>query len=488
MAPKSSATSFNGNTPSVIVVGAGISGLTTAKILIAAGYNVTILEARNRIGGRICTNYDAFDFPIEIGAAWIHGIDNNPLSLIAQDAQIAVVPYKRSIIYTGMSTISGVEADDVDGLSWDIMHDIKAAAQASSQTLDTTREISVKEQFYKMAKTYLDRIVDPILKKVVFKSFVELQSYFASNFCDMSFCSMGDDVEFDGDHCLVHGGYDVFLKRFCGPAVLEAVRLNCVVEQIIYSRDYGVTVVTNQGEFNADRAVLTFPLGVLKRNVIQFSPALPAAKQEAINRLGFGHYNKVYLEFDRTFWPSKDVDFLRFIPQSDAEWLEYEKFAESPSSKLDGKANFELGYYFLNLLPFYGKPVLACTLHSAQSLYAAKLSDEEVVELVLQPLRNVFGSENVPAPLKSYVTRWYDDPYTYGSYASIPVTASGADMTTLSDPIDNLLFFAGEATFVRNYATVHGAYLSGLREGERILDLFGCNSHDYDSDISVVGH
>jgi len=299
---------------------------------------------------------------------------------------------------------------------------------------------------------------------------------------------MGEDVEFDGDHCLVRGGYDVFLKRFCGPAVMEAVRLNCVVEEVIYSRDHGVTIITNQGEFSADRAILTFPLGVLKKNVVQFSPALPVAKQEAINRLGFGHYNKVYLEFDRPFWPSKDVDLLRFIPHSDAEWLEYEKFVESAAPKLDRKTNFEMGYYFLNLLPFYGKPVLACTLHSAQSLYAAKLSDDEVVESVLQPLRKAFGPENVPAPLKTYVTRWYNDPYAYGSYASIPVTASGADMTTLSEPVDELLFFAGEATYVRNYATVHGAYLSGLREGERILDLFGYNTPESDSDISVVGH
>ena len=180
-----------------------------------------------------------------------------------------------------------------------------------------------------------------------------------------------------------------------------------------------------------------------KKNTISFSPELPRRTRHAINTLGMGVLNKVALEFPKIFWPR------------DREFLEY----------LSGNTNEFQG--FLNVAYYTQTPHLLGFAGGALARAVEEKSDSAVQALVMKTLRAMFG-RTVPNPTRIAVTRWGKDPHSYGSYSHNPVGASSTHYETLSQPIKKRLFFAGEATIREYRGTVHGAFLSGIREAERV--------------------
>ena len=198
-----------------------------------------------------------------------------------------------------------------------------------------------------------------------------------------------------------------------------------------------VQLDTSHGPVTADRVIVTVPLGVLKAQTIAFDPPLPETKRRAIERLGFGLLNKVVLAFEEPFWP-ESPDMLGLVgPQQ-------------PVADL------------VNGLMFADTPLLVGLRGGAAARSREELSDQDAIGEVLTAL-------DAPEPTGALVTRWASDPYARGSYSFLAVGSSPADLRALAEPASERLLFAGEATQEDFFATVHGAYMSGIREADRIL-------------------
>ncbi|WP_411502279.1 FAD-dependent oxidoreductase [Brevibacillus centrosporus] len=236
-------------------------------------------------------------------------------------------------------------------------------------------------------------------------------------------------------------GFDQIFRRLT--AGLD-IQQNQIVHQIHHDKN-GVRVATYSDVFQAKYAVVTLPLGVLKSGNITFEPQLPTSKQEAINRLDTGLINKLYLHFPYAFW-DKDSDTID-LPTGNGQTQE-----------------------LLNLYKYTNQPILLGSFTAATAANMEKWSDEQIANYVMDGLLQKYGS-GIPFPTASKMTRWASDPYSLGSYAFHTPHSTPEDMIALGESVNNRLFFAGEATNPDNYASVHGAYLTGLREAKKIMSL-----------------
>lgn len=421
----------------VIVVGAGIAGIAAAAELQVAGLDVAVLEARNRIGGRIWTD-NRWGFPLDLGAAWIHGAANaNPIWRLRNQLGLRTVPtdWDDLALYdVNGDPVSSTQAA-TDAARYRSAYR-KARRWGNRQPLDTSLQDGIDFAVRTRAMTpYDERALDFRL------NFEVEQDY-------------GGDAEalsnwwYDQDSWL-GGRQDAFLADGYGELVETLadgldIRLNSVVSAVTYGAS-GVQVITNRGAQQAAFAVVTLPLGVLKANTVTFSPALSRAKRDAIGLLGVGTLNKVVLSFRERFWDDRTV--IGYQSANRGEWA-----------------------LWLNLEPTLGKPILVSLNAAAFGAAVERLSDQRTLDAAVVVLRAMYG-RNVPSPQAAMLTRWNAEPFSRGSYSYIPVGASGRHYRVLSAPSGGRLFWAGEATNRKYPQTVAGAYLSGIRAAQQILSL-----------------
>ena len=247
------------------------------------------------------------------------------------------------------------------------------------------------------------------------------------------------------------GGYDQPFKVMSN---LLDVELNTPVSQIaIQDSTEKVTVHREDGKtMVCDAVIVTVPLGVLKREAIQFVPELPQWKKDSIARLGFGRLDKVFLQFDEPFWDDS-IDFFGV--------------AKGKSEETRG-----LCFMFWNINRFSGIPILAA-LVSGEAVHASEhVTSDVLVSEALSTLKGIFPGRDLPSPVASYVTRWASDQHSGGSYSYVAVGASGEDYELLARPVGRKIFFAGEHTCREHPDTVGGAMLTGLREASRVINMF----------------
>jgi monoamine oxidase len=204
-------------------------------------------------------------------------------------------------------------------------------------------------------------------------------------------------------------------------------------------------VDTSSGLFSGRKSVVTFPLGVLKQAEVKFDPPLPESKQSAIDRLDMGVLNKVYLKFPKVFW-DEGIETISYVGEEVGEWCDW-----------------------LNFVPYINVPVLMAFHGGAKGYAIEEFSDDEIVAGAMKTLRVIYGNE-IPEPEGFLITRWGKDPLAFGSYSHIPPFASGEDYDALFAPVEDVLYFAGEATSRKYPATVHGAYLSGVAAAGLVSD------------------
>ncbi len=419
----------------VLVIGAGMSGIAAADFLDDKGLSVLILEARDRIGGRVWTMYwDEAEKQIDLGASWIHGTTNNPITKIAED--------------------HGIELLETD-------MDSRVILGANGEWIDdyTENEIdSLYTQFQEYMWYFAETVNKDTSVKVAEENFINLRNLSEEQKNQLRFIINADleheenadvfDLSLTTDIGKPFGGLEViFPDGYL--QILDTlddgldIRLEHVVSKVEYD-DQGVTVTTNQGTFDAKYVISTLPIGVLKAESVEFSPPLPAAKQQAIDRIGMGLMNKLYLIFEDDFWD--DVTLLNYVSS-------------------DGGSMWE----FLNL-NVLGEPILLGFTVGEHARQLEKLSDEEIVADAMSILRNMYGDETLE-PLDYVRTKWASDPYAIGAYSYSHVGVTKSDYTALAEPVMDRVFFAGEATIMDHTATVHGAYLSGIREAQQIYEI-----------------
>lgn len=409
----------------VVVVGAGVAGLAAARRLADAGMSVTVVEARSRIGGRTWTD-TSLGRPIDLGAAWIHGSEGNPLvDLAAQVGARTVETNFEDVVVLQDGSVVDPAAVDAVGREWTrIMDDV------ASMTDDAPPDASLADALVD-AGADLD---DPLMQWVVAGA---IGSEYAADPNELSLRWFGHEGELDGPDLILPGGYRQIVDQLARDLT---IRLGAEVTRIAYG-GATVTVETAQEIVEADRVIVTVPLGVLKAGTIEFDPPLPEAKQLAIRRLGFGLLDKVVLRFDEPFWTEQ------FDMRSDVIGIAGQN---QPASDL------------VNSLRFTDVPMLIGLRGGANARAREADSDEQTVAELVAALR-------APEPTGVLVTRWAADPYARGSYSFLAVGSSPDDQEALAAPVGDRLSFAGEATHEEFFATVHGAYLSGLRAADRIL-------------------
>lgn len=418
---------------SVIVIGAGAAGLAAARELRAHGFAVTVIEARDRIGGRVWTHRQ-FGPAIDLGAQWITGIDGNPIKEIASERGIAT----RATEYTDVLAFDarGRAIHDHTLKDFKAQYD-KIAERAVELAGEQSRAITV-EQAMELAledEEELNKEEQRVLEWMV-GAYQELQWGVDAE----ELAVREEEGLFSGGNELFVDGYEQII-RILGEGT--TVKLEEVVQRIETRQDR-VRVETNRGVHEAARAIVTVPLGVLKRGSITFSPALPARKQGAIERLAMGALNKIALVFPHAFWPA-EFDFIAYV------------------SKQRGELPV-----FLNLYKLASAPVLLAFITGRYSARIAALSDAAVEQRIMEVLRSMFDGP-IPSPTHLLRTHWEEDPFAFGSYSHVPVGAETSDMDILAEPVGRL-HFAGEATRWVHTGTVHGALLSGLREAKLIVE------------------
>lgn len=418
----------------VLVIGAGIAGLAAARLLHDNGYQVRVLEARDRIGGRIYTQFDG-TLPVDLGASWIHGITDNPIWQLAQTHRLATRPtnYDSLSFFRDRQLMSAAEVETATEVVDQLTLALAAAASTATNTMTMAQELQAF-----LAETDISASTEQFLRwwldtETTLEIGLEPEA--------ASLMAWGEELMLPGDDHLFTGGYSQV------PAVLSQgleIRLNTVVEAIKYD-DSGVWVKP-QGMFSpaltASAALVTVPLGVLQRGVIRFDPVLPTAKQQAIARLKMGLLNKVVLRFDRVFWPNTEI--LGYL-QSGPSWQ-----------------------YVINLNAYGLGPRLMALAGGDFARSIETLSDQELMASLMASLRQAHGAA-ISDPVGLHRSAWQRDVFTFGAYSAVPVGVDPAVRDDLAEPVGDSLFFAGEATASDYPSTVHGAYLSGMAAAEQIM-------------------
>ncbi|KAL8938745.1 MAG: hypothetical protein Q9216_003732 [Gyalolechia sp. 2 TL-2023] len=288
----------------------------------------------------------------------------------------------------------------------------------------------------------------------------------AVNLGKLSLSGWDQDIgnEFEGEHAQVIGGYQQVPHGILQyPSPLD-LRTQKPVRRISYDSDGRrgglARIQCDNGEIiDADRIVLTTPLGILKEESLVFDPPLPKWKIGPISRLGFGTLNKVVLVYDRPFW-DVDQDMFGLLRESDmASSLDQEDYVRN-------RGKF---YLFWNCIKTSGRPVLIALMAGEAAIQAESTSDADLVLGATRELRRMFKDNQVPMPSETIVTRWGTDRFARGTYSYVGATSLPGDYEVMARPVGNL-HFAGEATCGTHPATVHGAYISGLRAASEIIE------------------
>jgi monoamine oxidase len=436
------------STYDIIIIGAGVAGLSAARDLTTSGYKVALLEARDRIGGRIYSYHDpAQGNTVELGAEFIHGRPPQTLSILRE---------------------AGLEWHGMTGSSW--------YSRGGKLTQDSSEDERIERIYQKMAEVETDLSLTDFLEAYFpggewreaaasVKSYVE--GYDAAHADRASIHWILKEIaaseQNQGDHnyrtAKPYDSVAHYLLSACNPSNTD-LHLNTVVKSVRWERGK-VEILTESGQsFGGRCALVTLPLGVLRASpdapgAVRFEPAL-AEKAAALLRLDMGQIVKVILCFSDRFWeqdlPNADhnnLSNLSFLVSDDPQIRVWWTQDSSDSMTLTGWAGY------------------------SQAVRLIGRGEAFIVEQAVAALARILGVERgfIEAQLQSsYVHDWGDDPFARGAYSYVMVDGLDA-VRQLAEPLADTLFFAGEATDTEwRTGTVHGAIATGGRAAREIAE------------------
>ncbi len=417
------------NAKTVIVIGAGIAGLAAAKKLKEKGFIVIVLEAQEKVGGRLRTDR-SLGVAFDEGASWIHGPTANPITNLA--TQSGANTFLTDDDNVGVFDINGTEYADT--LITDSETQFDAALNAVTDAGNKT------QSFQTVFNTLYPAQANNRLWKYMLSAFLEFNT--GGDISKLSSKYFADDKQFSGDDVIITNGYDK-IANFLAQGL--DVRLNTRVSSIDYNNKKA-KITANGNNLEADFVLVTVPLGVLKNRSIAFSPALPNDKLDAIAHTNMGNVNKFLLVWDTPFWDT-NLQYIGYTPET------------------KGKFN-----YFLNMNKFTSTNGLMTFAFGDYASLTETMTDSEIITEIMLHLKTIYGS-NTPNPTHFLRTKWGQNINTFGAYSYATNGTNSDDFDTLAKDVNNKLFFAGEHTEKDYRGTVHGAYLSGIREADHIINL-----------------
>ncbi|XP_023218863.1 uncharacterized protein LOC111621045 [Centruroides sculpturatus] len=495
----------------IVVVGAGMGGLAAVCRLKEYGFkDVALIEARDRIGGRTYSKPYGASY-IEMGAQWIHGQKDNVLYELAKEHDL--VDDDAPDYFEAMCRLQQVKTREEENEIAKLFYILHEAGEECHKLLEVSKDPPppslghfLRQKFHEHLEESNDEPRMKKLKEAFFEWYVSLQNEIngSKSLDDVSAVLLKHYKECEG-RSLVELKYnyagiiDLFLRNI----PLKWIHKNHVVSLIKYSspeeqsssdinesenlgksiinealpRFYPLEVKCENGNtFSADHVILTIPLGCLKENAHKlFDPPLSSRKLEAINCLGFGAVNKIYLEFESPFWNHLEIiHVLRMENEKDST----NKELKEPWHRSIARFSYVLGH-----------PHLLCAwIGGDGAVFMESLSDEEVAKGCQSVLKTMLLSIEVPLPRKIIRSNWYSDPYSRGSYTYLSVACEPSNILPidLAEPVyvsNNsfskqypLILFAGEATHSDYYSTAHGAYSTGIREADRLANFYKDNT------------
>ncbi|XP_005112313.2 peroxisomal N(1)-acetyl-spermine/spermidine oxidase isoform X1 [Aplysia californica] len=476
----------------VIVVGAGLAGLSAAQKLLSSGFkNVIVLEAQNRVGGRIqsigLNEADSYKL-IDTGSPCIDypGPENTVYQLAAStDLLDGCLISRKSedsgqILGRGRRRVSTDLSDLLAPFCNGVLKEADLVYREVCQNSPQDRGLCLSSADYRrerrrrltvqMLNVGCLPLYTPCEVSQATKSLLARRQYsMGDDKGDLASHMMGFHKEMNGDdvELRLRGGMASVIKVLTSAFLLQTIRFKAAVETVDWSefnvkntrdgKDSKVKVTCRDGRvFEGHHVIMTVPLGHLKEHAHKmFKPSLSKEKLEALNTIGFGCITKVFLIYDKPL-RQNPVNFVGVG-------------LDRPSA--DGCRKLFANAFRLRTHPVHDN-ILELSLSGAE---AEDIRDEDIVREVSYILNLNFDAD-VPEPVQIYKTKWRKNPFIRGTHPYLTTACSGAEMGTLAEPLrfrgNPVVLFAGDATFEHYRCLTHAARASGLREAERLANLY----------------
>uniref|UniRef100_A0A452SVE3 Lysine demethylase 1B n=1 Tax=Ursus americanus TaxID=9643 RepID=A0A452SVE3_URSAM len=404
---------------------AGPAGLAAARQLHNFGIKVTVLEAKDRIGGRVWDDKSFKGVTVGRGAQIVNGCINNPVALMCEQLGISMHKFgERCDLIQEGGRVTDPTIDKRMDFHFNALLDVVSEWRKDKTQL---QDVPLGEKIEEIYKAFIKESgiqFSELEEQVRHFHLSNLEYACGSSLQQVSARSWDHNeffAQFAGDHTLLTPGYSVIIEKL---AEGLDIRLKSPVQSIDYSGDEVQVTITDGTACTAQKVLVTVPLALLQRGAIHFNPPLSDKKMKAINSLGAGIIEKVTALLN----PSRFGAWSRAKQHS----------------------------------------VLMSVVAGEAVASVRTLDDKQVLQQCMAVLRELFKEQEVPDPTKYFVTRWSTDPWIQMAYSFVKTGGSGEAYDIIAEEIQGTVFFAGEATNRHFPQTVTGAYLSGVREASKI--------------------
>ncbi|KAK6514414.1 hypothetical protein TWF506_008807 [Arthrobotrys conoides] len=459
--------------PKVLIIGAGTCGLRAAEALIQAGYEIKVLEARDRVGGRIATT-TKLGLPLDLGANWIHGNVGNPIIAIAEKANssYSVDELDDTIVFAPDGSLLPKRlGDEVVTKMWDYFDE---GITYSAQNMTTIQPNISFMEYYK-SKIAAEEGWDSERQGYQLQVADLLGSIVATEIGKQDFRNLHMEEPIPGENLFLSSTYGPVMDLMAQTVLKEdgCLELNKPVERVetVITPDKGPvhSVYTKDGGvYTADAVLCAIPLGSLKQDRIKFEPPIPEKIRQSIKHLGYGSLEKTYITFPKAFWMGGPSYFIFLATENKT------------------MAAISLAH----IHPPHNQPTLLFYTHGSTSKHITSIlqftpSPQETRSKILQffqpfisKLPN-YSPDNPDCTPRDYVaTNWLNDEYAgNGSYTNflVGLVDGVEDVKVIEEGIgERRLWFCGEHTApLLGLASVSGAYWAGEGAAKRCLRAFG---------------
>ncbi|KAI3919449.1 hypothetical protein MKW98_030160 [Papaver atlanticum] len=460
-----------GLSPTVIVIGAGMSGISAAKTLSEAGIkDILILEATHRIGGRIKKTKFSGVF-VEMGANWVEGVNGkevNPIWTMANE--IGLKSYRselRNIASNVYKQSGGLYNESeaqkvVDSAEEFFNFSANVSVSLLRNGVEDISILTAERLRHKVPSTPIEKALEYFRYDSQQGEPPRLTSL--RNTAPLpTFADFGDDIYFVADsrgyESVVHYVAKEFLTtNKAGEIKDPRLMLNKVVTEIHYSGKGIIVKSEDGGVYKAEYVMVSTSIGVLQTDLISFVPPLPDWKLLALDQFDLSVYTKIFIKFPYKFWSTGNgTEFFVYAHERRGYYTNWQQLENE----------------------YPGANLLLVTLTDDESRRIEQQSDSKTKSEIMEVLRNMFG-DDIPEATDILVPRWWSDRFYKGCFSNWPVGLTRHRFNQIKSPVDRV-YFTGEHTSEKYFGYVHGAYLAGIDSANSLINCVKkkvCNPKD----------